>query len=120
MAGDELDRILESEPSIVPSTGFVGSVMEAVEREATAPPAIPFPWKRVLPGIAVAVLALGWAIVAAAGYFGGAEAVRSGPIAAPPVIASLVENARMMGAGWLALALVLSLVSVKLSSRLAA
>ena len=120
MAGDELDRILESEPSIVPSTGFVGSVMEAVEREATAPPAIPFPWKRVLPGIAVAVLAVGWAIVVAASFFGRPATAQPGLLVMPPEIQWLVEIAKMTGAGWLALALVLSLVSVKLSSRLAA
>jgi hypothetical protein len=120
MASDELDRILRKEPAIVPSSGFVGSVMEAVQREATAPPAIPFPWSRALPGMAVGVLALGWAIVVAANVLGRAAAVPPGPVALPPVIASLVEGMRVPGAGWITLALVLSLVSVKLSSRLTA
>ena len=120
MAGDELDRILAKEQEIVPSAGFVGSVMAAVEREAEAPPAIPFPWRRAVPGMAVGALALGWAVVVAAGHFARAAASPSGPAAMSPVIASLVESARMTGAGWLALALVLSLVSVKLSSRLTA
>lgn len=60
---DEFDRIM-SEEEILPSSGFAASVMEAVRREAAAPPPIPFPWKRALPGIVfagatlVAVLAI--------------------------------------------------------------
>src|SRR5262249_46712231 len=46
---DEFDRIM-SEEEILPSSGFAASVMEAVQREAAAPPPIPFPWKRALPG----------------------------------------------------------------------
>ena len=40
---DEFDRIM-SEEEILPSSGFAASVMEAVRREAVAPPPIPFPW----------------------------------------------------------------------------
>ena len=50
---DEFDRIM-SEEEILPSSGFTASVMEAVRREATAPPPIPFPWKRALPGVVFA------------------------------------------------------------------
>jgi hypothetical protein len=57
MRDDELDRIL-SEGEILPSSGFTASVMDAVRREAAAPPAIPFPWKRALPGMIAAVLML--------------------------------------------------------------
>jgi hypothetical protein len=48
MKAEELDRVLSEEPDIVPSSGFVASVMEAVTAEATAPP-LPFPWKRAWP-----------------------------------------------------------------------
>src|SRR5262245_19655523 len=54
MRNDDLDRIL-CEEEILPSSGFVGSVMEAVQGELEAPP-IPFPWKRALPGLALACL----------------------------------------------------------------
>ncbi len=54
---DEFDRIL-SEEEILPSSGFAVSVMEAVRREAAAPPPIPFPWKRALPGAVFAAATL--------------------------------------------------------------
>jgi hypothetical protein len=54
---DEFDRIM-SEDEILPSSGFAASVMEAVRREAAAPPPIPFPWKRALPGAVFAAATL--------------------------------------------------------------
>jgi hypothetical protein len=50
MKDHEIDRIL-AENEILPSSGFTASVMEAVRREATETRAIPFPWKRALPGL---------------------------------------------------------------------
>ena len=38
--------------------------MDAVRREAAAPPPIPFPWKRALPGLVVAGFALALVLVA--------------------------------------------------------
>jgi hypothetical protein len=58
MKPDDLDRWLADEEPIVPSSGFTASVMDAVAREASAPPAIPFPWTRALPGLASLVVAL--------------------------------------------------------------
>ena len=46
----EIDRILSREDEILPSSGFVVSVMEAVRREAAAPPPIPFPGNALYPG----------------------------------------------------------------------
>jgi hypothetical protein len=48
MKPEELERVLVDEPDIVPSSGFVASVMDAVTAEATAPP-LPFPWQRAWP-----------------------------------------------------------------------
>jgi hypothetical protein len=48
MKPEELDHVLSGEADIVPSSGFVASVMEAVTAEATAPPLM-FPWKRAWP-----------------------------------------------------------------------
>ncbi len=60
---DEIDRILSSEPHFEPAADFTRRVMAAVEREASVPPPLVFPWRRVLS--AAAVLALSSAGVAA-------------------------------------------------------
>jgi len=54
MKDDDIDRILFQQDEIVPSSGFAASVMDAVRREASAPPPIPFPWKRALPIVLLA------------------------------------------------------------------
>ncbi len=71
---DDLDRILSGDGPIVPSAGFVSRVMDAVQAEAAAPPPIPFPWRRLLPFPAVA-------LVAAAVWL--ANVIQSPPRAAP-------------------------------------
>jgi hypothetical protein len=114
MRGDDLNRILSRDEDIVPSSGFVSSVMDAVRREATTPPAIPFPWRRVVPGIAA------WAVTLVAGVaaaFGWIESP-AGPETAL-AITGLVEASASIGTEWIVLALLISFVSVKLSMRLA-
>jgi len=59
MKPEEIERVLADEPDIVPSSGFVASVMDAVTAEATAPP-LPFPWKRAWPLAAGFVALLLW------------------------------------------------------------
>lgn len=59
---DDIDRVLANEVEITPSSGFLSSVMEAVEREAIAPPPVEFPLFRVLPGFLAAMVALAVAI----------------------------------------------------------
>jgi hypothetical protein len=49
---DKLDQILLEQDSLLPSSGFAVSVMDAIQQQATAPAPIPFPWKLALPGIA--------------------------------------------------------------------
>ena len=73
MERDDFDRFL-SKDEIVPSSGFVARVMDAVRVEAAAPPAIPFPWSRALPGL-VATAATFVAVIG--GFFG--LGVVSGP-----------------------------------------
>jgi hypothetical protein len=111
----EIDRILASEEDLIPSSGFLASVMERVQQEATAPPPIPFPWKRAVPGILLAAGVFGWAAF---------ELVRLGlPILSAPTLtlphlpAALVAPVEQ--AGWVALALGTSLLSWLLSRRLA-
>jgi hypothetical protein len=55
---EEIDRVLGGEEDVLPSSGFHASVMEAVDREATTPPPIPFPWKRAWPAFVAAALTL--------------------------------------------------------------
>jgi hypothetical protein len=54
MTPEELDRILSEPDEIVPSSGFAANVMDAVQRESSAPPPIRFPWQRAVPGFSVA------------------------------------------------------------------
>jgi len=60
-ASEAIDRILASEPELVPSSGFLAGVMERVREEAAVPTPLAFPWKRVLPGVAVTAGFLLWA-----------------------------------------------------------
>ena len=60
MTNERIDEILGTEPELVPSSGFAASVMERVREEAAAPPPIPFPWKRAVPGMVVAAGVFGW------------------------------------------------------------
>lgn len=116
---DNLDRILSAEEEILPSSGFVTSVMDVVLREAATPPPIPFPWKRALPGLVVAGLTIAFALVA--GFMPLIRGVS--PLSLPPraalEFASAFEAAKGVGADWILLALLLTLASVKLSMRLA-
>jgi hypothetical protein len=107
MRREDIDRILAGEDTIVPSSGFAASVMEVVTREASAPPPIPFPWKRALPGL---VLCSG-AIIA---FFviGFASGGRS-----QPTPAALDLSPALSGAAWIAAAMLVSLVSVIFSMR---
>jgi len=59
MKPDEIDRVLAGESDIVPSSGFVASVMDAVMAEATAPP-LKFPWKRAWPLAAGFIALIVW------------------------------------------------------------
>ena len=112
---NEIGRILATEDALVPSSGFLASVMERVREEAAAPAPIPFPWKRALPG---AIAALGMLGV------GGFEFVRQ----ALPTVSkftlttpqfSVAMERPLEQAGWVALALGVSLFSWLLSKRLA-
>jgi hypothetical protein len=55
MTPEDLDRILGSQELIAPSSGFAASVMERAREAASAPPPLPFPWRRFLLGLLVLV-----------------------------------------------------------------
>ena len=112
-----IDRILATEEELVPSSGFLASVMQAIHEEATAPPPIPFPWKRAVPGILLAAGVFGW---------GAFELIRLDLPAlnsltlalAPPHLSAAIERP-LEEVGWVALALGASLLSWLLSRQLA-
>jgi len=88
MTADDLDRILASEEPLIPSSGFAASTMDRVHESASAPPPLPFPWRRFFLGI-LAALALsglcGWLAVrlhvpeALGAVFGNASAALAAP-----------------------------------------
>jgi len=116
-----IDRILASEEPLIPSSGFLGSVLERVREEAAAPPPIPFPWKRAIPAVLLAAGIFGWAAfelvrlgLPAAGSLADAGSVS---LAMPHLSAVAVQP--FEPAGWVALALGTSLFSWLLARRLA-
>ena len=109
-----IDRILVAEEELIPSSGFAASVMERVQEEAAAPPPLSFPWKRAVPGIILAAGVFGWG--AAELFREGAQALKSLSISAPHLSPTLVLPVEQ--AGWVALALGVSLASWLLSRRL--
>ncbi len=111
----EIDRILATEEPLIPTSGFLASVMESVREEAAAPQPIPFPWKRVLPGILIATGVLSWGAFKMIRQ--GLPEIRSVSLAAPHLPAAAIQPAEQ--AGWVALALGISLLSWLLSRRLA-
>ncbi len=118
-----IDRILSAGDEIVPSSGFSASVMEAVRREVSAPPPIPFPWKRALPGIVVAILSL--ALLVVVGVIALVQ-VSQGKLAlgGAPISSSLSGLPWQGPIGsmiaWTGLALIVAWVSVVFSMRLTA
>lgn len=117
MRQDELDRILSRDQEVIPSPGFINSVMDSVQREALAPEPIPFPWKRALPGVASLVLALALLLIAGGTLITRGIASQSQPLVLPFAYDKIVDTARSIRAGWIVLALLLSLASAKLSIR---
>jgi len=110
-----IDRILVAEEELIPSSGFLAATMERVREEAAMPKSIPFPWLRALPGIVVAVAALGWC---------GFEVARSGVASSREISFADLHMAATTGralepAGWVGVAIAASLLSWLLSRRLA-
>jgi hypothetical protein len=113
-----IDNILASEDQLVPSSGFVASVMERVREESIAPKPIPFPWKLALPGMVLAAGTIGWLIyefirMALSGTLTGGL---TSSLTMPQIPAAAQQS--LMPAIWIALALVISLASWAFSRRL--
>ena len=124
MSDAEIDHTLSRRDEILPSSGFAASVMDAVRMEAAAPPPIPFPWKRALPVLALALAAMVAVVVASIAVFTqfggttGPSSVALSSSSPSAILNSLVKSANSV-TGWTGLALLLSLISAKVSMRLA-
>jgi hypothetical protein len=112
---DPIDRILSTDGELVPSSGFLASVMDRVREEAAAPPPIPFPWKRALPGVLLAVGVFGWGAVQLFRFL--PQALQQLSSAGPHL--GVLAARDLTQAGWIALACVLALVSWLFAKRLA-
>jgi hypothetical protein len=110
-----IETALATEEDLLPSSGFLASVMDRVHDEARTPSPIPFPWKRAVPGAALAVGVFGWAAVEFVRQ--AIPAVRTFSFSQSPI--SMPVSRPVEEAGWVALALVISLLSWLLSRRLA-
>ena len=111
---DPVDRILASDETLAPSSGFLASVMARVEEEAAAPAPIPFPWKRAIPGIVLVAGVLAYGVYEC---LHGALADAQKIVLAPPHISAAMQSA-LAPAGWVVLALAISLCSWILASRM--
>ena len=108
MKPEELDRVLSEEADIVPSSGFVDAVMEAVTVEATAPP-LTFPWKRAWPLAAGFPALLIWLLFAQS----GAQVSSAGP-----GLSAWFTVMVPMATGWVAGGLLMAVPATAWSLRL--
>jgi hypothetical protein len=121
----EIEVILAGEEELMPSSGFAASVMDRVRQEAALPAPIPFPWMKAIPILLLAGGGIIWSAVelvrlrvpglglTALGQ--SAQSWLTTPL--PPL--STVQVRSLEQAGWVALALGISLFSWLLSRQLA-
>ena len=100
MHHDELDDIFSRDQDLMPSSGFVASVMDEVRQTAAAPPPIPFPWKRAVPGFAAGVFAFGSMFVLSAASTSAYD------------FGAILRITVSSGSAWIGLTLLLTAVSV--------
>jgi hypothetical protein len=119
MIDDDLDHLLESHDEIVPSSGFTDAVMAAVRHEAWKTPPLRFPWARAALGPLMAVLVV---VLSVASGFVRPATVGSalpGVVKTGEMLTAIGDAPSSVRFGWMALALLLTLASVVLSSHLA-
>ena len=102
----ERDPRLVSDSEIQPSSGFVGSVMDAVREAAVEPAPLPFPWQRFAVGltVCVAIIAITIAVMLRTPL----------PLATSPAVDALVTAAALTSVG-----LVSALLTLRLTKLLA-
>jgi hypothetical protein len=111
---NDIDRLLTDEDKVTPSSKFLESVMEAVEREAAARRPIEFPWIRALPGIVATIVALAVAMWSGIGALNDPGTI----VAIDELVLQLTVFATSIGLHWILLAAVITVVSVILPSSL--
>jgi len=110
----KIDQILATEQELIPSSGFLATVMERVHDEARMPAPLPFPWKRAIPGIVLATIVFGWGAFEFTRQ--AIQASRTISLTQMQIPHSAVQP--LEEAGWVALALVISFACLRLSRRL--
>jgi len=112
---DPIGRILASDETLMPSSGFLAEVMGRVKEEAAVPAPIPFPWKRAVPGFVLVLCVFGWILY---------KAVRTAVLDTQrfeltlPHLSTAVGSA-LAPAAWVVLALAVSLLSWVCAGRMA-
>jgi hypothetical protein len=114
-AHDAIDRTLAAEEELIPSSGFLAATMERVRDEAACPKPIPFPWLRAMPGMVLAAAVLVWCGFELAQV--GLKSVQEISFAQAHLTA--VDIHALEPAGWVAIALVASMLSWLFARRLA-
>ena len=112
MNPDDLDLILSRDPGVEPSANFTHSVMAAVRWEASLPPPLPFPWRRLAWALGVCVAAgvgTGAAIAAGGGF---------DPTALLESWTTLAGSPHAVRTAWVAAALLVSWLSWAVPARL--
>jgi hypothetical protein len=123
---DPIDGLLDAhlagpDDELAPSSGFVLSVMESIRAQASEPPPIAFPWRRVVPGSIAVLCGLAALIVVAL------RALEAGAATGPatPIHSRLALSftpaftSGEVVLGWVVLAACLSLAAIAASFRLA-
>src|SRR5579872_6113857 len=104
MDRDHLDEILSSAEDLVPSPSFIKNLMAIVQDEAAAPPPIPFPWSRAVPGLAVVNCTFVVFLVVALAPSSNAPSQLVPGMSS--ILYPIVEAAKNIEAGWIVVALV--------------
>jgi hypothetical protein len=78
-----------------------------------------FPWRRALPGLCATGVALISLLIAGSIVFMRGTTIQPFPSTVLPALTLILEVWKIVGANWIILALVLSIISVQLSMRIA-
>jgi hypothetical protein len=126
-APDDVDSLLRAHfaagEELTPSSGFALSVMESLHAETSAPPPIPFPWRRVVPGLVAVLCAMtGFGVFAlrelrtVSATVGGSHSMLLSLASGQQIHLTPLEQAL----GWIAMATCVSIAVVAGCMRLAA
>jgi hypothetical protein len=119
MTDDDLDHLLGSHDHIVPSSGFTDAVMTAVRHEAWKTPPLRFPWTRAALGALIAGLVVVLSVASGLIRPATVGSAVPGVVGIGELLTAIGYAASRLRLGWMALALLLTLVSIELSSHLA-